>query len=61
VLEVAVVSAGGQPLDGIRYQVTLPDGSQRSGRTGADGWVRISYVSPGEATVQFPDYDEGEP
>lgn len=41
------------PKAGIKYEITLPDGSLRSGKTDANGEVHIEGIKPGECKVSF--------
>jgi hypothetical protein len=47
------------PVSGLRYEVTLPDGSVREGVLDAAGHARFDEVDPGRAVVTFPDLDRG--
>lgn len=49
-----------EPIAREPYEVRLPDGSTRSGRTGEDGSVQIDGVEEGEAEVSFPRLQDGE-
>ncbi|HEX7154488.1 MAG TPA: carboxypeptidase-like regulatory domain-containing protein [Thermoanaerobaculia bacterium] len=57
-IEVELLDDEGQPIADEAYVVELPDGSQKTGRTGADGRARIDGVDPGTAKVSFPDLDK---
>lgn len=50
-----LVNPKGKPLDNVRYQITLPDGSSRSGQTNKDGEVLIKGIKPGQCKISFPD------
>jgi hypothetical protein len=52
-LEFQVVDQGGRGAPDRAWEATLPDGSKRSGRTGADGRVRLNAVPKGEVTLTF--------
>lgn len=57
-IEVQVVNARGEPQRGVRYELTLPDGTVKSGTTSADGYIRVSGIpQSGNATLVLPDID----
>jgi uncharacterized Zn-binding protein involved in type VI secretion len=54
-LEVEVVNALGEPQPGIDWELTLPDGSTKSGRTLPDGFIRLSGLTQrGSCQLTFP-------
>jgi hypothetical protein len=57
-LEVQVIGATGAPQPQVSCEVTLPDGTKRSGVTGGDGFLRLN-VAPhtGTCTLVLPDVD----
>jgi len=57
-IEVRVINALGQVQRDIPFEVHLPDGSIRDGKTGADGFIRLS-VAPhsGSCTLRFPEHE----
>ena len=58
-IEVRVVNATGEPVDGIRYELTMPDGSVRSGFADAGGVITLTGLDQrGECTIVFPEIDE---
>lgn len=48
------------PIKSEPYEVRLPDGSTRTGRTGEDGSVKIDGVEDGDAEISFPRMQDGE-
>jgi len=61
-LEVQIVNAAGEPQAGVRYDLTLPDGTTRSGTSGADGFIRVSGLKQtGNAQLVLPDVTTGKP
>ena len=55
-IEVLVVDARGEPQTGILYELTLPDGSVRTGRTGTDGHLRLGGLAQtGACRITFPE------
>jgi phage baseplate assembly protein gpV len=58
-IEVQIVNVRGEPQRNIRFEVTLPDGTVKSGASGADGYIRISGIKQsGEAQLVLPEIDE---
>jgi hypothetical protein len=41
-----------------RYELTLPDGTVKTGRLDRDGNARVDQIPPGTCEVVFPDYDK---
>lgn len=57
-LECELITTGGEPRPDVRYQITLPDGSDRTGTSGFDGVIRLSGLTvTGQATLVLPDLD----
>lgn len=57
-LECALVGVRGEPRRGQRYEITLPDGSNKVGASGFDGVIRLSgLTAPGTARLVLPDVD----
>jgi hypothetical protein len=57
-LEVQLINVAGVPQRNVRYEVTLPDGTVKTGTSGADGYIRISGLAQaGEARLALPDLD----
>jgi hypothetical protein len=56
-VEFELVDSEGEPLAGVGYRLTLPDGSTREGKVDARGRVRVEGVEPGECSVTFPELD----
>jgi len=52
-LEIRVVDKVGRPLPDRDCTITLPDGTQKKGKTDANGYVRVTDVPPGECKVEF--------
>ncbi len=58
-IELEVLTAGGAPAAGVRYELMLPSGEVLRGRTDADGFVRHEpHVQHGECELRFPGVDE---
>ncbi|OJH38724.1 hypothetical protein BON30_21065 [Cystobacter ferrugineus] len=56
-VEFELVDSEGEPLAGVGYKLTLPDGSTREGKVDAQGRVRVEGIEPGECVVTFPELD----
>jgi hypothetical protein len=56
-VEIALLDDNDAPVAGQRYEVTLPDGSVRSGTLDEKGFAFISEVPLGNCKVSFPDLD----
>jgi len=55
-IEVQIVNARGEPQGNVRFELTLPDGTVKSGTSGADGFIRISGLKQsGDAKLTLPD------
>ena len=56
-LEVQVVDQAGAPQADVFFSITLPDGSTRTGRTDADGFMRMEIPMAGRCHFRLPDLD----
>ncbi len=57
-IDVLVVDAHGQPRASVLYELVLPDDSVHTGRTTADGRVRIEGLTQvGDARLTFPELE----
>jgi len=55
-IEVQLVNALGEPQAHVAYELTLPDGTVKSGTTGSDGYLRYSGLTQGgDARLVLPD------
>jgi type VI secretion system secreted protein VgrG len=54
-LEFCVKSKSGKPLPNLDFEVTLPDGTVKKGKTDSNGNAKIDKVPPGQYSVSFPD------
>ncbi|MFH1700114.1 MAG: hypothetical protein ABIE07_05965 [Candidatus Zixiibacteriota bacterium] len=58
--ELQVIDREGMFIPDKDYKVTLPDGTEKEGKTDSDGYIRIKDVPPGPCLVDFPvKEDEG--
>jgi type VI secretion system secreted protein VgrG len=51
---IELVDADGKPVAGEAYEITLPDGSVRSGTTDDAGKAQERGIDPGLCQVAFP-------
>jgi uncharacterized Zn-binding protein involved in type VI secretion len=59
-IEVHVLDAAGKPVKALYYELTLPDGAKRTGKTDNDGVLKITaLIQKGDCTIVFPDIDDG--
>lgn len=56
-VELLVVNEQGEPMPGVAYRITLPDGIQRTGTVDRFGLVRLTGVDPGQCVFELPDVD----
>jgi hypothetical protein len=57
-IEVQLLNARGEPQRNVRYEITLPDGTVKSGSSGPDGYIRISGLKQsGDAKLALPELD----
>ncbi len=55
-IEIRVVSASGTPVDGARYELTMPDGTLRTGFADVTGVIKLTRLEQrGECSIVFPD------
>lgn len=58
-IEVHVLGADGEAVDGIRYELTMPDGSVRSGVADVNGVIKLTGLTQrGQCTLRFPTIDD---
>jgi hypothetical protein len=49
-----LLSPSGKPLPPTPYEITMPDGTKRTGTSGADGFIRYEYNrTPGKAQLKL--------
>jgi outer membrane protein OmpA-like peptidoglycan-associated protein/uncharacterized Zn-binding protein involved in type VI secretion len=54
-IEVLVVNTRGKPQAAVEFDLRLPDGAEKVGTTGADGYIRISGLTQtGNCKLDFP-------
>jgi hypothetical protein len=59
-IEIELRDADGNPVPGARFELTLPDGTTRTGSLNFTGVLRIEGLDPGSCTLRFPDHDSRE-
>jgi hypothetical protein len=59
-LEFEVLDQHGDPLGGVPYVVTFPDGEVRRGRLSTAGYAFISSIPPGSYDIAFPAAEQPE-
>src|ERR1041385_920124 len=57
-IEIGLKDDDGKPVADEAYLIELPDGSQITGRTDANGRARVEGIDPGTAKVSFPEVDK---
>lgn len=58
-IEVRVVSAVGEPVDGIAYELTMPSGTVVSGTADVNGVIKLTGLRErGDCTIRFPRVDD---
>ncbi len=53
-IEIELKTSDGKPVPNEDYDLTLPDGSTKSGKLDADGRAKVADIPPGKVTVAFP-------
>jgi hypothetical protein len=57
-IEILVVNANDLPVADLAFELTLPDGSTKTGRTAGDGFIRFSHLTQrGECTLELPEIE----
>ena len=59
VVAVTLKDEGGNPASGISWQLTLPDGTVKSGKTSSNGRISVDGVPKGDCKLVLPDVDSG--
>lgn len=58
-IEIHVVTSGGGQVDGIAYELTMPDGSTRSGTADVTGTIKLTGLTQrGDCKLRFPKIDD---
>ena len=57
-IEIQLVNKKGEIQKNVRYHLELPDGTVKKGRSGNDGFIRVSGLKQaGDAKLSLPDLD----
>jgi hypothetical protein len=57
-IEIELVGEDDKPIAGEAYQITMPDGSVKTGTLDEKGFARVEGMDPGTCKVTFPDLDK---
>lgn len=57
-IEFEVLDDDDNPVPGVKYELTLPDGSVSSGVVDNKGLARVEGFDPGECSISFPDLEQ---
>lgn len=57
-VEIMLVDLDGNPVPGVRYRVTTPDGEIREGTLNEHGQAGYYQIDPGSCKITFPDLDK---
>lgn len=58
-IEIHVVTPAGETVDGIAYELTMPDGSVRTGTADVTGLIKLTGLSQrGDCKLRFPKIDD---
>lgn len=57
-IEILLVDLEGNPVPGVRYRVTTPDGEVREGNLNEHGQAGYYQIDAGNCKVTFPDLDK---
>jgi hypothetical protein len=57
-IKIRLVDKDGQPVQGERYRIELPDGTVRQGTLDSKGQAHIGGIDPGNCQITFPNLDK---
>jgi type VI secretion system secreted protein VgrG len=57
-IEIEMVDEENQPVPGMAYRITLPDGSVADGTLDGKGFARVDGIESGTCQITFPDLDQ---
>ena len=58
-IEIVMVDENGDPVPGMAYSITLPDGQTvAEGSLDDKGFARVDGIDPGTCQITFPDLDK---
>jgi type VI secretion system secreted protein VgrG len=56
-IEIEMVDEESQPVPGMAYRITLPDGSVAGGTLDDKGFARVDGIESGTCKITFPELD----
>ncbi len=59
-VSVVLSTPDGKAAAGLAWQITLPDGSKKDGKTGDDGKIAASGTKPGKFKLVLPAFEDGD-
>jgi type VI secretion system secreted protein VgrG len=57
-IEIEMVDEADEPVPGVVYRITLPDGTVADGTLDEKGSAKVVGIVPGTCQVSFPDLDQ---
>lgn len=57
-IEIEMVDEADEPVPGVVYRITLPDGTVADGTLDENGSAKVEGIVPGTCQVSFPDLDQ---
>lgn len=57
-IEIEMIDEEDEPVPGMAYRITLPDGAVAEGTLDEKGFARVEGIVPGTCQITFPDLDE---
>lgn len=57
-IEVEMIDEEDEPVPGMAYRITLPDGTVAEGTLDEKGFARVEGIVPGTCQITFPDLDK---
>ncbi|HBI23675.1 MAG: hypothetical protein A2Y48_01665 [Nitrospirae bacterium RIFCSPLOW2_12_42_9] len=59
-IEIKLIDPEGNPINGVKYRIELPNGSVKEGTLNSSGKAYIDGIDPGTCKVSFPNIDTAE-
>ncbi len=56
-IEIEMVDEEDEPVVGLPYEITVPDGTVATGSLDEKGFARVEGFAPGECRIKFPTID----
>jgi hypothetical protein len=57
-VEIEMIDEEDQPVVGLRYEITVPEGTVATGTLDERGCARVDGIKPGECKITFPSLDK---